>query len=166
MAKGKFNAGNRSRCVNGWMIGIFVFLAIVILFGIFFPRSKFSVRADAALENFEPGYEQYMEHYEGQGGKGSKSALVMFYAPWCGHCTRAMPAVDKLIEKYRNNPNVEVIKVNCDEDTEAAKENNIQGFPTIKYFPSGYNDKSTVLEYDGDRSFDGLDRYIQENLSN
>ena len=53
MARSKFNAnaGNGNKCVNGWMIGIFVFFAIVIIFGIFFPRSKLT--ATAQIENFD-----------------------------------------------------------------------------------------------------------------
>ena len=53
MARSRFNAnaGNRNKCVNGWMIGIFVFLAIVIIFGIFFPRSKLT--ATAQIENLD-----------------------------------------------------------------------------------------------------------------
>ena len=163
MARSRFNAntGNGNKCVNGWMIGIFVFFAIVIIFGIFFPRSKLT--ATARIENFTDS--DYMEHYGERGTDGSKPALVMFYAPWCGHCTRTMPTIDNLAQKYRNNKNVQILKVNCDDDTAAAKDNNVQGFPTIKFFPSGYNDKSNVLEYEGDRSLDDLDRYIQENLT-
>lgn len=53
MARSRFNAnaGNGNKCVNGWMIGIFVFFAIVIIFGIFFPRSKLT--ATAQIENFD-----------------------------------------------------------------------------------------------------------------
>ena len=54
MARSRFNAnaGKGNKCVNGWMIGIFVFFAIVIIFGIFFPRSKLT--ATTQIENYDP----------------------------------------------------------------------------------------------------------------
>ena len=61
MARSRFNAnaGNGNKCVNGWMIGIFIFFAIVIIFGIFFPRSKLT--ATAQIENLDDG-EKNMEN--------------------------------------------------------------------------------------------------------
>lgn len=30
--------------------------------------------------------------------------LVMLYAPWCGHCTRMMPEVERLATYVRSSP--------------------------------------------------------------
>ncbi len=40
--------------------------------------------------------------------------LIMFYAPWCGHCKRLMPTFDQFAEKYGDGQNLNVGRVDCD----------------------------------------------------
>ena len=85
--------------------------------------------------------------------------FTMYYAPWCGHCKTAMPEFDKLAS---NPPDgVKVVKINCDEDEnkELAKAQNIQGFPTIRYYKNGMN--GDFQEYNGERTSDGFTQFLQ-----
>ena len=89
-------------------------------------------------------------------------SLVLFYAPWCGHCKTIHPTWNKLMETNENNK-VKIKKINCDKDTKLAKLHNIEGFPTIKLCKNGVNSSNNTVEYNGDRSFDSLNDFINKN---
>ena len=55
-----------------------------------------------------------------------------YWAPWCGPCKMMSPIIDELIEKYNiADSNVEIIKVNVDENPEASEKAGIRSIPTI-----------------------------------
>eukprot|EP01112_Ceratiomyxa_fruticulosa_P016589 TRINITY_DN5039_c0_g1_i1.p1 TRINITY_DN5039_c0_g1~~TRINITY_DN5039_c0_g1_i1.p1 ORF type:complete len:425 (-),score=113.63 TRINITY_DN5039_c0_g1_i1:82-1356(-) len=60
--------------------------------------------------------------------------LVEFYAPWCGHCKQLAPEYDKAATNLKGI--VKVGAINCDEEKELCGNFGVQGFPTIKLFPS------------------------------
>jgi len=91
---------------------------------------------------------------------GIDTALVKFYAPWCGHCKRLAPEFDKAATKLlANDPPVHLFKVDC---TEAGKETcgkfSVSGYPTLKIFRSG----SMSADYDGPREADGIVNYMKK----
>ncbi len=89
--------------------------------------------------------------------------LTLFYAPWCGHCKRVMPEWDKIQKMKVKNKNGEIVKihkVNSDENQEVSKKHNIQGFPTIKYFPKGMSGKG--VHYQGAREANDFINFIRQ----
>ncbi|RZC35474.1 Thioredoxin domain containing protein [Asbolus verrucosus] len=89
-------------------------------------------------------------------------AVVMFYAPWCGHCKKLKPEYEKAAEEMnRNDPSVAFIKIDC---TEAGKETcskyNIESYPTLKIFQSG----EFSQDYDGPRKASGIVDYIEARI--
>ncbi|MFT3773232.1 MAG: thioredoxin [Minicystis sp.] len=61
--------------------------------------------------------------------------LVDFWAPWCGPCRMAAPAVAELAK--RNAGKLMVLKVNVDQDQPAAGRHRVQGIPAFVLFQGG-----------------------------
>ena len=68
---------------------------------------------------------------------GDKGALVEFYAPWCGHCKQLTPTYEELGKVFAGESNVVIAKVDATEEEALGSKYEIQGFPTIKWFPPG-----------------------------
>jgi protein disulfide-isomerase A6 len=80
-----------------------------------------------------------------------KDVFVAFTAPWCGHCKTLAPEWEQLARSFAGEPQVLIAKVDADADNAkaTAEKQEIEGFPTIKFFPRGSTTGST---YDGARS--------------
>jgi len=90
----------------------------------------------------------------------SKDVLVEFYAPWCGHCKKLTPIYDELAKKIQaTNPNVVIAKM--DSTANEVDEVQIQGFPTIKFWPKG--NKKSPMDYSGERDLNGFLAFLEKN---
>jgi len=69
--------------------------------------------------------------------KKKKHVLVMFYAPWCGHCKRAKPHFTSAAAKLRDNSKVAFAGVDCTKHNPVCQAHDVKGFPTLKYFNYG-----------------------------
>ncbi|CAK9137142.1 unnamed protein product [Ilex paraguariensis] len=84
--------------------------------------------------------------------------FVDFYAPWCGHCKRLAPELDKAAPVLAGlKQPIVIAKVNADKYTRLASKYDIDGFPTLKIFMHG-----VPMDYYGPRKADLLVRFLRK----
>ncbi|GAB1599689.1 protein disulfide-isomerase A6 homolog [Argonauta hians] len=77
--------------------------------------------------------------------------IVMFYAPWCGHCQSFKPEFAKAAEMLKGI--VKLGQLDADKFQGMARQYGVQGYPTVKVF--GQN-KNKPEEYQGGRTADSV----------
>lgn len=86
--------------------------------------------------------------------------VVAFIAPWCGHCQRAKPELEKAANSLGGV--VHFATVDCEEYKDLAAQHQIKGFPTIKIFS---NKGKKVDDYNGARSANAFVNYAMSYLN-
>jgi thioredoxin 1 len=81
--------------------------------------------------------------------------ITDYWAPWCGPCKVMMPAISELADRF-NVPDsqIEIRKVNVDENPELASKFGIRGIPTLIFVKddqevkrlTGLRTKNQILE--------------------
>ena len=100
--------------------------------------------------------------YEKEVINNDKDVMLLFYAPWCGHCKALHPKYEEVAKKLKaKNPKLLMAKIDA---TENEVENiNISGFPTVKFYPGNKKDKAP-LDYNGDRTVEDMMNFVVSNL--
>lgn len=89
---------------------------------------------------------------------GNGKVLVMFYAPWCGHCKSMKPDYAQAAgEMAKILPGHHLAAVDATKSTVLAKRFELSGFPTIKYFENG----SFKFDYKGGRKKDDFISFMR-----
>nr|UMA82692.1 venom-related protein disulfide isomerase [Conus ebraeus] len=93
--------------------------------------------------------------------KKRKHALIMFYAPWCGHCKKAKPEFMAAAAKFRDDGKVMFGAVDCTTQQGVCSAHDVTGYPTFKYF--NYNKNSQ--KYMGGREENDFVNFMRDPLS-
>lgn len=97
----------------------------------------------------------------------TEKRIILFYATWCGHCTRFKPIWDQFKEVYKKSEqeitdkyNVKLIieEYDANKNPQKVEEENVHGFPTILI---KYHDKTD--NYIGPRTVIGLFKKLLQN---
>jgi protein disulfide-isomerase-like protein len=149
-----------------WVV-LGVFIVAVIIMAVFYPNRFNQMNRQENFDNLDA----LMENTSSSNDSGDddpktifsskKPAMVLFYAPWCGHCKTMKPAYEQLQLKYRNNPNRSVAMINCDDHKDFASKAGIQGFPTVRYYTNPKDDK--YVDYEGPRTAEAIEAFMNDN---
>jgi protein disulfide-isomerase A1 len=88
-----------------------------------------------------------------------KDVLLEVYAPWCGHCKQLEPVYNDLATELKDISNLIIAKMDGTANEVDGLE--IQGFPTIKFYPSG--NKGSPIEFGGERDISGFKNFLSEH---
>jgi protein disulfide-isomerase A1 len=105
---------------------LFLFLSLILLCSCV-EEEEFPLENDIMVltnATFNKAIEKY-EHI-----------LVMFYAPWCGHCKKFKPELEKAAATLRKE-NLMVAKVDATVEKDLASKYKVRGYPTVKFFKKG-----------------------------
>ena len=90
--------------------------------------------------------------------RSDKPVLVDFWAPWCSYCRRIDGVYDRIAQQYQEN--LEVVKVNIDDEPALAEQEHIEVIPTLVIYRGGKAIGSIVAP----ESKAMIDRFIAESL--
>lgn len=88
--------------------------------------------------------------------------FVMFYAPWCGHCKRLAPVWDELAQYFNKELDMSkliVATVDCTLETALCAEQEVSGYPTLKYYGQG---TSKAILFRGNRDLKTFQDFLEE----
>ena len=88
----------------------------------------------------------------------NKAYMLLFYAPWCGHCKHMVNEVTQLGEQLFDE-NFVIGAINCEKQDDVANKYKIQGFPTIFLSVDGKTE-----QYNGERTVNSFLEHLCTNL--
>lgn len=141
------------------MYAIATLFALVVLYALF-VRPRMERFTDKAKESF---------HFDGLKNceDTTKSySLVFFFMKTCPHCVDFRPVWDEFVNHAKSD-NALSGKL-CISDVSAENENlirkySVSAFPTVLLISNDGATKPKV--FDGERSFDGLSKFVTQNIS-
>ena len=134
-----------------WGVGlVLVLLIVAVVLALYFIQRNEGFENSKALSN------ALVDATSLTPSKG-ECAVVLFYAPWCGHCKTFKPVFQEVMDELNgkqtaSKKKLKIKMVNCDEEKELGKKYGISAYPTVKIL----GDDGSVIEYEGSRDKEAL----------
>jgi thioredoxin 2 len=97
--------------------------------------------------------------FQTHAGRSDLPLLVDFWAEWCGPCRAMSPVLDRFAADRRTQ--LQVGKVNTDENQQLAGQLGIRSIPTLILFRAG----KEIARRAGASDFGSLSRWVDESLA-
>ena len=85
--------------------------------------------------------------------------MVLYYAEWCGHCQTMKPEWNKVVNKMKNNNNLNIAEIESNHIDNLINKPTIEGFPTIKM----YNNGKEIANFEDERVADKMEKFAMTN---
>jgi len=118
---------------------------------------KHLMSEDEPEDNTKPVFYVTGKNYGKLVAQTDKMILIEFYAPWCGHCKALEPTWEKLGEHFKDNEDVIIAK--SDATANEFEDVDVQGFPTIKFWPAGEDREH--IDYNGARDLEAMIKFVE-----
>ena len=147
MVKSKMNVNKMFGKVDRNMVeNVVIFVLLVVILGL--------------LVRHYMNYTRQSENFSAHDEDEHECKIVLFFAPWCPHCASFIKEWEKLGDSQKvNGKTVKVEKVDCEANPDVPQKENIEGFPTVKFYAN-----NTVEEYSGSRTASGVSNWLKQNV--
>jgi thioredoxin 1 len=75
------------------------------------------------------------ETFESEVLQNPRPVIVEYWAPWCGPCRQVAPVLESIAQEQAGQ--VDVVKLNIDENPETAQRYQVLAVPTLAVFSGG-----------------------------
>jgi thiol-disulfide isomerase/thioredoxin len=158
---------NMSKKQQQWAMLVFVGLGVLLIVALYYMRKNRS------NENFEAVDDNDVQRQMSDKLINSTSVkpnltpakgecvVALFYADWCPHCVNFKPHFKKAMSSLngktgKDGKKMRLEMVDCDADKNISKKYDVSGYPTVKLI----NDDGQQVEYGGERTYEGLRKYL------
>ncbi|XP_063632619.1 thioredoxin domain-containing protein 5 homolog [Cydia splendana] len=127
------------------------FASLLLVYLVVVPN--FVAPEDGTVYEYDP--ESFQRQIEDMNGN-----FIMFYAPWCRHCTDFQPMWAELAELVNTKESeFAIAQVDCTRHAGLCQDNGITGYPTLLYY---HKNSFLPVEYKGTRDLPSLTLFLSE----
>lgn len=171
------NKSNNNKVLGGtkmpkanWALMLGIGLLVVVVVALYYMKRSnegFTSNSNSAKRNNNISKKQSDALISGTDIKSrlnpgnGECVVALFYADWCPHCQHFKPHFQRAMTELngkagKDGKKMRLEMVDCDANKDISREYDVSGYPTVKIL----GDDGTQVEYGGDRTYEGLRKYL------